>query len=70
MGRTLANLRVASVLEQAQRVWKSKRAAHEFLYRPHQLLGGRKPINLALESESGAEQVRQLLGRLEVGSAP
>jgi putative toxin-antitoxin system antitoxin component (TIGR02293 family) len=61
--------RLASVWTQAARIWKSEGAARDFLYREHPLLGGRRPIDVALENEIGAELVRGVLGRLEYGSA-
>lgn len=61
--------RIASVWAQALRIWKSETAARSFLGRPHPLLGNRKPIDLVLENEIGAELVRGVLGRLESGSA-
>jgi putative toxin-antitoxin system antitoxin component (TIGR02293 family) len=61
--------RLASVWTQSARIWKSEVAAREFLYRKHPLLGGRRPIDVVLENEIGAELVRGVLGRLEHGSA-
>jgi putative toxin-antitoxin system antitoxin component (TIGR02293 family) len=61
--------RLASVWAQATRVWKFEGAARDFLYRKHPLLGQRRPIDLVLENEIGAELVRNVLGRLEHGSA-
>jgi putative toxin-antitoxin system antitoxin component (TIGR02293 family) len=61
--------RLASVWAQAVRIWKSEGAARDFLYRKHPLLGARRPIDLVLENEIGAELVRGVLGRLEHGSA-
>jgi len=61
--------RLASVWAQAERVWKSPDAARDFLYRKHPLLKGRRPLDVVLENELGAELVRGVLGRLEHGSA-
>ena len=61
--------RLASVWAQAFHVWKSREAAREFLYTNHPLLNGRRPIDLVLENEIGAQLVRGILGRLEHGSA-
>jgi len=61
--------RIASVWAQAVRVWKSDEAARAFLGRPHPMLSDRKPIDLVLENEIGADLVRGVLGRLESGSA-
>jgi putative toxin-antitoxin system antitoxin component (TIGR02293 family) len=62
-------MRIADVWAQALRIWKSPEAARSFLGRPHQLLNGRKPIDLVLENELGAILVRGVMGRLENGSA-
>lgn len=61
--------RLASVWSQALRIWKTEEAARDFLYRPHPVLQGRRPIDLVLENEIGADLVRSVLGRLEYGSA-
>jgi putative toxin-antitoxin system antitoxin component (TIGR02293 family) len=61
--------RIASVWAQAVRIWKSEEAARSFLGRSHPVLGNRKPIDLVLENEIGADLVRGVLGRLENGSA-
>lgn len=61
--------RVASIWAVALHLWKSEAAARAFLHRPHPLLDGRRPLDLVLENEIGAELVRSILGRLEYGSA-
>jgi putative toxin-antitoxin system antitoxin component (TIGR02293 family) len=61
--------RLASVWADALRVWKEPDAARGFLMRPHPLLSDRRPLDLALENELGADLVRGVLGRLENGSA-
>jgi putative toxin-antitoxin system antitoxin component (TIGR02293 family) len=61
--------RIASVWAQAVRIWKTADAARAFLGRTHPLLGNRKPIDLVLQNEIGADLVRGVLGRLESGSA-
>lgn len=61
--------RLASVWAQALRIWKSEESARDFLTRTHPLLGDRRPIDLVLENEIGADMVRSVLGRLEYGSA-
>jgi len=61
--------RLASVWLRSLRIWKSERDARVFLFRAHPVLSGRRPIDLILQSEFGAELVCSLLGRLEVGSA-
>jgi putative toxin-antitoxin system antitoxin component (TIGR02293 family) len=61
--------RLASIWASALRIWKSEGAARAFLDRAHPLLDGRRPLDLVLENEIGAELVRSILGRLEYGSA-
>lgn len=61
--------RVARVWVFAKDVWGSDDEARSFLHRPHPLLDDRRPIDLVVDSEMGAEMVRDVLGRLQVGSA-
>jgi putative toxin-antitoxin system antitoxin component (TIGR02293 family) len=61
--------RLASVWAQAFRIWKSEEATRDFLFHAHPVLNGRRPVDLALENEIGAELVRGVLGRLEAGTA-
>jgi putative toxin-antitoxin system antitoxin component (TIGR02293 family) len=61
--------RLAGVWALARKVWRSDEEARDFLFRPHQLLEGRRPIDVAIENELGGELVRDTLGRLEYGSA-
>jgi len=62
-------VRVAIVWVMALDVWKSEDAARAFLNRPHPMLEGRKPIDVAIQSELGAEMVRSILGELKYGTA-
>jgi putative toxin-antitoxin system antitoxin component (TIGR02293 family) len=62
-------VRLAKIWSLATTVWGSDEAARNFLLRPHQLLDGRRPIDVAIENELGAELVREILGRLQNGSA-
>lgn len=62
-------MRIAEVWVQALRIWQSPEEARNFLSRPHPLLEGRKPMDLVLENELGANLVRSVLGRLDSGSA-
>jgi hypothetical protein len=52
----------------AEEVWRSPEAAQSFLHRPHPLLDGRLPIDVARSSEAGARTVEGILGRLKYGS--
>jgi len=61
--------RVARLWAFARRIWGSDERTRDFLFQPHQLLNGRPPIDVAIENEIGAELVRDILGRLEFGSA-
>ncbi len=61
--------RLADILAHAQGVWKDRDQALDFLSRKHAMLEQRKPVDLVLESEQGARRVRDLLTRLERGSA-
>jgi putative toxin-antitoxin system antitoxin component (TIGR02293 family) len=61
--------RLASVWAQARRIWKSDGGTRDFFFRAHPLLSDRRPVDLVLENELGAQLVRSVLGRLEAGSA-
>ena len=61
--------RLAEVWTDALRVWKSEDDARGFLTRKHPLLENNRPLDLALQSEIGAQLVRDILGRLEHGTA-
>lgn len=61
--------RLAEVWTDAIRVWKSDEGARSFLHRKHPLLENKRPIDVALQSEIGAQLVRDVLGRLEHGTA-
>jgi putative toxin-antitoxin system antitoxin component (TIGR02293 family) len=62
--------RVAKVWSAALDVWKNDEAAREFLSSPHMLLGGRKPLDIAVGTDLGARLVEEILGRLQYGTAP
>jgi len=61
--------RAARIWAHALTIWKSSDTAREFLLRPHPMLDGRKPLEMAIATDVGADVVDQLLGRLEYGSA-
>lgn len=61
--------RLAEVWTDALRVWKTAAEARGFLHRRHPLLENQEPIELALQSAIGAQLVRDVLGRLEHGTA-
>ncbi|HWK47814.1 MAG TPA: antitoxin Xre-like helix-turn-helix domain-containing protein [Stellaceae bacterium] len=62
-------VRLTDVWTTAVDVWKTGEAARAFLFRPHAMLDGRPPINVALQAEVGAQIVKDILGRLKYGSA-
>jgi putative toxin-antitoxin system antitoxin component (TIGR02293 family) len=61
--------RLARVWALATDIWKSEAQARLFLAKPHPLLGGRLPRELAIESDIGARAVEDLLGGLKYGTA-
>jgi putative toxin-antitoxin system antitoxin component (TIGR02293 family) len=61
--------RLAEVWTDAIRVWKTEEDARSFLYRKHPLLENKRPVDVTLQSEVGAQLVRDVLGRLEHGTA-
>jgi putative toxin-antitoxin system antitoxin component (TIGR02293 family) len=61
--------RVARVWGMALDVWQTDDDAREFLFRPHAMLEDRRPIDLVIQSEIGAELVLDVLGGLKYGSA-
>lgn len=65
-GRTY---RLARTWAAALDAWKDADAARGFLHRPHALLEGRRPIDVAIGSDLGARLVEEILGRMRYGSA-
>ena len=61
--------RIARAWSMAKDVYKDQELARTFLSRPHQLLDGRIPLDVATETEYGADAVVEILGRLKYGSA-
>jgi putative toxin-antitoxin system antitoxin component (TIGR02293 family) len=62
-------MRLASVWTFSIRIWKSQEVNREFLFRPHPVFDGQRPLDLVLANEFGADLVRRELGRLEAGTA-
>ncbi len=61
---------VSKVFAEALRLYGGERAkASEFLQRPHPLLDGRSPMDLAFESTAGAEVVLKNLAKAEASVA-
>jgi len=61
--------RVARVWSLAMEVWQSEDEARDFLFRSHPMLEDRRPIDVVIQNEIGAELVLDILGRLKYGSA-
>ncbi len=61
--------RIARVWSAAVDVWGSEENARAFLFRPHAMIEDKRPIDLVIQSELGAEMVLDILGRLKYGSA-
>jgi putative toxin-antitoxin system antitoxin component (TIGR02293 family) len=64
-----AAARLAEAWSLARQVWGSNEEARDFLFRAHPLLEGRRPIDFILGSELDAQQVDEILGRLQHGTA-
>ena len=61
--------RIARVWSMSKDVYKDEDRARTFLSRAHQLLEGRVPLEVATETEYGADAVVEILGRLKYGTA-
>ncbi len=61
-------VRVWQVWDYARQVWKDDDAARRFLFKPHMLLEGRRPIDIVLVSEFGRPVVENILGSLLYGT--
>ena len=61
--------RLARVWGRAVEVWKTPAGARAFLDRPHPLLDGRRPLDVVVATDAGAQVVEAILGRLQYGSA-
>jgi putative toxin-antitoxin system antitoxin component (TIGR02293 family) len=61
--------RLASFWAMAVNVWGDTETARQFMFEPHPLLHGRRPIDVVLENELGRPIVEGILGRLQHGSA-
>ena len=61
--------RIAKVWAFAREVWGSDEDARAFLFRPHMMLEGRTPMEVAVRTDMGARLVEDILGRLKYGSA-
>ncbi|HTV31677.1 MAG TPA: antitoxin Xre-like helix-turn-helix domain-containing protein [Methylocella sp.] len=61
--------RVARVWALALDVWKTEDAARDFLFRSHPMIEDKRPIDVVIQSEFGAELVIDILGALKYGTA-
>lgn len=61
--------RLAKVWALAEEVWGGTEPARDFLHRPHPMLEDRRPIDVTLDNEFGADLVEGILLRLRFGSA-
>jgi len=61
--------RLARVWSAARDVWGSDGEARDFLFRPHPMAEDKRPIDLAIQSEFGAELILDILGGLKYGAA-
>lgn len=61
--------RLARVWGAALDVWGDEAEARDFLFRPHAMLEDKRPIDVVIQSEFGAEMVADILGSLKYGSA-
>jgi putative toxin-antitoxin system antitoxin component (TIGR02293 family) len=60
---------VAKVWDFAMEIYKDEEKARAFLHRPHALLDGQKPIDVAADTGVGADLVVNILGRAAYGGA-
>jgi putative toxin-antitoxin system antitoxin component (TIGR02293 family) len=61
--------RLARVWGLAMDVWGDEGEAREFLFRPHPMIEDKRPIDVVIQNEFGAEMVVDILGSLKYGSA-
>jgi putative toxin-antitoxin system antitoxin component (TIGR02293 family) len=61
--------RLARVWGLARDVWGSDEEARDFLFRPHPMAEDKRPVDLVIQNEFGAELVVDILGRLKYGTA-
>jgi putative toxin-antitoxin system antitoxin component (TIGR02293 family) len=61
--------RIARVWSLALDVWQDPDEARDFLFRAHPMIEDRRPIDVVIQSEFGAEMVLDILSGLKYGSA-
>lgn len=62
-------MRLATVFGSALDLYKDPAKARDFLRRPHPMLDGRVPLDVALATGPGAELVVNVLGRAAYGGS-
>ena len=50
-------------------VWKDEEEARAFLFRAHPMIEDKRPVDVIIQSEFGAEMVVDILNSLKYGSA-
>jgi putative toxin-antitoxin system antitoxin component (TIGR02293 family) len=58
--------RLARITALAEEVFEDKDSALRWLHKPNRYLDGRSPLDL-METDPGAEEIRQMLGRIDAG---
>lgn len=61
--------RLARVWSEALDVWGGEDGARDFLFRPHPMAEDKRPVDLVIQSEFGAELMIDILGGLRYGTA-
>lgn len=61
--------RLARIWGLAVEVWQDEEEARAFLFRSHPMIEDRRPIDLVIQSEFGAEAVLDVLNGLKYGTA-
>jgi putative toxin-antitoxin system antitoxin component (TIGR02293 family) len=61
--------RLARVWSFALDVWKDEEEARNFLFRPHPMIEDKRPVDVVIQNEFGAQMVVDILGGLKYGTA-
>jgi putative toxin-antitoxin system antitoxin component (TIGR02293 family) len=61
--------RLARVWAASREVWGGDDEARDFLFRPHAMAEDKRPVDLVIQSEFGAELILDILGGLKYGTA-
>ena len=60
--------RLARIWALAFEIWEEEETTREFLFRRHMMLEDRRPVDVIIQSELGAELVANILGGLKYGT--